>query len=183
MPQIAPQSFKYPLFDIYLDYLKTVFGLTIGLGGLIYGLNNTFSQICFGAILVIFIVFGFHSFRRHRTHVNLDSEQVEITDFRKRKVQFKDIENIELRYYGRPVKDKDSDQKPKGVLHLTLKSREQKLTFDSNLYGFRYLVWSVILFAKESNLPLDPGTIGNMLDIGLDPEGSSEMPDPKMSGI
>ncbi len=183
MPQITPQSFKYPLFDIYLDYLKTAFGLSIGLGGLIYGLNNTFSQICFSAILIIFILFGFHSLRRHKTCVTVDSEQVEITDFKQRKILFKNIENIELRYYGRPVKDKDNDQKPKGVLHLVLKDKEQKITLDSNLYGFRYLVWSAILFAKECNLPLDPSTIGNMLDIGLDPEGSSEMPDPKMSGI
>ncbi len=183
MPQITPQSFKYPLFDVYLDYLKTAFGLSIGLGGLVYGLNNTFSQICFSAILIIFIIFGFHSLRRHRIRVILDNELVEITDFKKRKLLFKDIKNIELRYYGRPVKDKENDQKPKGVLHLVLKNAEQKLTFDSNLYGFKYLVWATILFAKEYNLPLDPSTIGNMLDIGLDPEGSSEMPDPKMSGI
>ena len=183
MNRITPHSFQYPRFDIYWDYLKTIVGLTIGSGGLIFGLDNTFSRLSFSAIIIVFVFFGLQSIRRHKTVVTLSEKGLIITAFRTEHMAWKDINNIELRYYGRPVKDKDPDHKPKGTLNLKLTSKRQKINLDSKLYGFKYLVWCATLVASEYKAPLDPSTVGNMLDIGLDPKGGSEMPDTAVAGF
>ena len=183
MDKITPHTFRYPLFDIYWDYAKTLFGLAIGAGGLIYGSENIISLLFFGTIIVIFCFFGLQSYRRHKSFVTVDPNGLKFTSWKQESISWKTIKNIELRYFGRPIKDKESDQKPKGTLHLTLKNDDQKITLESNLYGFRYLVWCATQVAKEYNAPLDQITVGNMLDIGLDPDGDSEMPDPQISGL
>ncbi len=183
MNNITPHTLRYPLFDIYWDYAKTAFGLLIGTGGLIYGGSNLISLLFFGAILVIFCFFGFQSYQRHKSSVVVDTDGLAFTAWTQKSIPWKSIKNIELRYFGRPIKDRRSDQKPKGVLHLTLKNDDEKITIDSSLYGFRYLVWCATKAAKEYKAPLDPGTVGNMLDIGLDPDGDSEMPDPHTAGL
>ncbi|WP_419903206.1 hypothetical protein [Kiloniella sp.] len=183
MDKIVSHTLRYPLFDIYWDYAKTSFGLLIGAGGVIYGSDNLISILFFGAILIIFSFFGLQSYQRHKSLVKVDQEGLSFTSWKQKEISWKSINNIELRYFGRPIKDKDRDQKPKGVLHLTLKTQEEKITIDSSLYGFRYLVWCATQAAKEYKAPLDPGTVGNMLDIGLDPDGDSEMPDPHTAGI
>ncbi len=183
MDKISSHSLHYPLFDIYWDYAKTIVGLTIGVGGLVYGLGNLISILFFGSVVAIFCFFGFQSYKRHKSLVKVDKEGVRFKSWSQQEISWKSIKNIELRYFGRPAKEKDDNQKPKGILHLVIKNDDQKITVDSSLYGFRYLVWCAILAVKEYKAPLDPGTVGNMLDIGLDPEGDSEMPDPLIPGF
>ena len=195
METVTPQTLRYPLFDIIWDYLKALTGVLIGITGLFYGAENLFSQILFGSIFLLFGFYGIQNYKQQITRILIDQEGVEIRAFSRHKLRWNDIEEIDLRYYGRPSKKTEataeterekqlsSSRKEKGILRLVLKGKNGKISCDSGLYGFRYLVWCSTQIVKHHKPLLDPHTVGNMLDMGFDPEGQSRKPDTLESGF
>ena len=82
---------------------------------------------------------------------------------------------LKLRYYGRRrPRNRESSG---GFMQLTLKGADTSVTLESSLEGFEYIAWRAAKAARENGVGLDPTSVGNLLELGIDADEDGPAPD------
>jgi hypothetical protein len=87
-----------------------------------------------------------------------------------------EIAAVNLRYFG----SRRSKWRPLGggFMQLTLKGPKDSwggaMTFESTLEDFDWLAGRAAGALKARGLPLDPATVSNLIELGIDPEALPE---------
>ena len=127
---------RYPFRSLIGDYLRTLSGLGIGVIALAAGPTNNITLFIFTGITVLFAFFGLRTLQRTLAQVALSNEGVALRDIRTRKIYWRDLEQVKLRFYGtrrRSAQDRNS------FLQLTLAGAGTSFTLESSLEDFTLL--------------------------------------------
>lgn len=168
------QVLRYPPGTLVGDYLRAGAGVGVGVGVLAVNPTSWPLLLVFGGVAGLFGVFGARTAERHITRVGVDSREIARAGLGTRRIAWDSIDRVRLRYYGTRRQQRGEG----GFYQLTLGGDGAKMVFESNLEGFDFLVWRAAKAARENRVSVDPGTAGNMLDLGLDADGEHPPPQP-----
>jgi len=176
MHQVSSErvSYGYPLNRLLPDYLRAGLGAAFCLFVLAAAEPAPLVVWIFGALQVIFLLFGLHTARLHITRVELDEHGLSTNGLNSRRLAWHQLEQMRLRYFG----SKRQRRRGSGSIELTLRGSGRKMKFDGQVEGFRDIVWHAMQAARERNLALDETTLDNLLSLGLDPERDQPRPPP-----
>lgn len=167
--------YRYPPRRLLADYLRAAFGAAFCLMVLLAAEPVQALVWIFGALMAIFLLFGFHTARLHITRVALDGEAIHTRALNTRSLPWRRLERLRLRYFGSRRQRK---QGKGGSLELTLWGDGRKMKFDSQVEGFRDIAWHALQAARKGEVAFDETTADNLLSLGLDPERETPRPAP-----
>lgn len=173
---------SYPSRVLVGDWLRTVTGLTIGLGALLFVELNVWILVIFGSITLLFGYFGLRTLERQFQRIGVSEEGVLLRDWRTKALPWSEIEALRLRFYGTRRQHRqlgEGDDPTGGFLELRLQARGTKAVMDSTLPGFALVAWRGTKAARDRGLSFDPITAGNLLTLGVDPD--KDTPPPEMA--
>lgn len=163
------KEFRYPPRALLGDYLRSAAGLFVGLGVLLVVPPNPVVVVIFGALASLFAVFGLRTIQRHGLRVVVTDDAIACRGIFTKVLPWAQIESARLRYFGsrkskwRPL--------PSGFMQLTLKGAGTVMTFESSIEGFDWLAGRTAAAMRARGLPLDPATVSNLIELGIDPAG------------
>jgi hypothetical protein len=166
---------RYPVRSLIGDYLRAASGLGVGAVVLVSVPSDSMAVVViFGAIAVLFAVFGLRTVQRHITEVALSKKGIACRAFRLRTIFWQDLDRLKLRFYGTRRR---SSQDRSNFLELTLAGGGTSLSFESSIEGFELIVWRAAKAARENAVSLDPTSAGNLLGIGIDADEDTPPPE------
>lgn len=171
---------RYPPKSLTADWLRTLCGLGIGLGMLLFTPLSWWTGIVFGAISLLFLYFGRRTLEKQLQRVAIGEEGILIRDLGERVIRWSELEDLRLRFYGsrrQHRKLKAGEEMSSGFMELTLRSGKTRVKFDSTLEGFALVAWRSARAARDQDLRLDPASAGNLLDIEVDPDQDTTPPE------
>jgi len=176
MQQVSPDrvSYRYPLSRLLADYLRAGLGAIFCLFVLLAADPASLVVWIFGALTIIFLLFGLHTARLHITRIELDDLGISTSEINTRTLSWQQLEQMRLRYFG----SKRQRRRGAGSVELTLWGSGRKMKFDGQVEGFRDIVWHALRAARERDLPLDEATVDNLLSLALDPDRIPPRPPP-----
>lgn len=172
------RELRYPLRVLYGDYLRSAAGLGVGLGVLLAVPPNLAVVVIFGALAVLFAVFGLRTLHRHSLRVAVNEEQIACRGLLPKTIAWHEIGAMRLRYFG----SRRSKWRPvaSGFMQLTLKGGGRSMTFESSMEGFDWLAGRAAAAMRARGLALDDATASNLVELGVDPQDPDPPdPDPK----
>ncbi len=171
---------RYPPKSLTADWLRTVCGLGIGLGMLIFSPFTWWIGLVFGSVALLFLYFGRRTLEKQMQRVAIGDEGLWVRDLGRRTLPWADLEQLRLRFYGnrrQHRKLKAGEELSSGFMELTLGSGKSRVKFDSTMEGFALVAWRAARAARDAGLALDPASAGNLLDIGVDPDQDTAPPE------
>ncbi|MEQ8651718.1 MAG: hypothetical protein RIC87_04575 [Kiloniellales bacterium] len=171
---------RYPPKSLTADWVRTLSGLGIGFGMLLFTPLNWWTGIVFGAITLLFLYFGRRTLEKQLQRVAISDEGVWVRDLGERVIGWSELERLRLRFYGgrrQHRKLKAGEELSSGFMELTLNAGRTRVKFDSTLDGFSLVAWRSAQAARDAGLKLDPASAGNLLDIGVDPDQDTAPPE------
>lgn len=177
MPEPAPIHLRYPVQTLLPDYLRAGTGVVISVGVLAANPADWTLGAVFGAVLLLFGGYGARTVHQTVFGVDVDSVGVSARRLRRRRVAWAEITGVKLRYYGGRKAQREDDPTQRGFHQLTLRTAHGRMTLESNLESFAYVVWRAARAAWAAGIGLDPITAENMLALGVDPDGETRPPD------
>jgi len=164
---------RYPPSTLLGDYIRSATGVGVGLGVLaVNPLTWTLGLIC-GGVLGTFGYLGLRALQRQATRIAVTPEGLVHQAATVRHHPWSGLRAVRLRHYG--MRRESGDMK--GFSQLTLTTTSGRLTVESNIEGFDYLVYEVGAAARAHGVRLDPRSAGHMLDLGIDPDGETPPPE------
>lgn len=173
-------EFRYPSRALVGDWLRTVCGLVIGLGVLLFTPPVLWRLVVFGGIAVLFGYFGWRTLERQLQRVFLSDEGVAVKDWRGRALPWSSLSGLRLRFYGTRRQHRrlhEGEDTTGGFLELRLAFAGSRLVLDSALPGFALVAWRATQAARACHVKLDPVTAGNLLTLGVDPDQDTAPPE------
>lgn len=170
----------YPSRVLVGDWLRTLCGLAIGLGVLIFVPWTLWILLIFGALTLLFGYFGLRTLERQLQRIAFGEEGLIVQDWRRRLIPWSELSQLRLRFYGtrrQHRRMKEGEDPTGGFLEMRLAGGRTRVTFDSALPGFALLAWRAARAARERRLGLDPVTAGNLLTLGVDPDQDTSPPE------
>ena len=164
---------RYPFSSLLYDYLRSACGILVGGGILLLAAPGFWVSAIFLTLLVVFLVFGFRTFRRQNLRLAVTEEAL-VTSAPTRKLEWGRLEKMRLRYYGT---QRERSKGKASFLELKLETPETKLTLESSLTGFDYLAWRAAKAVRENGLALDPTSAENLRAIGIEAERDQPPPE------
>lgn len=163
---------RYPPGSLLGDYLRSAAGFGVGVGVLAAAPAGWPVVVVFGGLAGVFGVFGAHTFARHVTRVAVSEGEIARAAVGTRVIPWDRLEHAKLRYYGSRRQQRHQD----GFMQLKLRGAGTRMTFESNLQGFDYIVWRAARAARDNGVSLDPTSAGNMLALGIDADAEAPPP-------
>lgn len=173
---------RYPGNRLTGDWLRTLCGLGIGFGMLLFTPLTWWTLLVFGPVALLFLYFGRRTLEKQLQRVALSDQGLWVRDLGERVLPWPDLQRVRLRFYGsrrQHQRLKSGDPQTGGFMELTLQAAGQRVKLESSLEGFALIAWRAARAARESGVPLDPASAGNLLDIGVDPD--QDTPPPEMA--
>jgi len=168
----AVHVLRYPPGTLVGDYLRAGAGIGVGLCVLAINPVSWPLGLIFGGLTGMFGAFGLRTAQRHLTKVGVDRSGLARAAFGTREIPWDELHQVKLRYFG----TKRQQRSEGGFYQLKLAGAGTRMTFESNLDGFDYLVWRAAKAARENRRSVDPTTAGNLLDLGIDADGEQTPP-------
>ena len=173
------REYRYAPRVLLGDYLRAGVGLAVGLGILLAVEPSPMIVIVFGAVAVLFGIFGLRTVQRHITKVAVTDEEICNAAFGTRSLSWSDLERFKLRYYGSKRQHKGEG----GFMQLSLSGGGASLSYESSIDGFNYIAWRAAKAMRENGLSMDPTSAGNLLAMGLDADGERPPPEDAMTKL
>jgi hypothetical protein len=165
---------RYPLASLIYDYLRSACGILVGGGIVLLAAPGFWVSAIFLVLVVVFLVFGFRTFKRQHLRLSLTEDALR-TNASEKTLEWDRLEKMRLRYYG----TQRERFKGKGsFLELKLETPEAKVSLESSLQGFAYLAWRAAKAARENGVTLDPTSAENLRAIGINAD--SDQPPPEL---
>ncbi|GAB5470037.1 MAG: hypothetical protein Kilf2KO_30670 [Rhodospirillales bacterium] len=171
---------RYPSKSLTGDWFRTVCGLGIGFGMLLFAPITWWTGIIFGSVSLLFCYFGKRTLEKQLQRIAVSDEGLWVRDLRDRALPWPELTQLRLRFYGsqrQHRKLKAGEETSSGFLEMTVAAGDRRVKFDSTLEGFALLAWRAAGAARAAGIALDPATAGNLLDIGVDPDQDTAPPE------
>ncbi len=171
---------RYPPRSLTADWLRTLCGLGIGFGMLLFAPLTWWTGIVFGAIALLFLYFGRRTLEKQLQRIAIGEEGLWVRDLGEQVLPWAELDRLKLRFYGsrrQHRKLRAGEETTSGFMELTLSAGKSRVKFDSTLDGFALVAWRAARAARAAGLALDPATAGNLLDIGVDPDQDTVPPE------
>ncbi len=169
----APEQFRYPSRAVMKDYAQAATGALIFGAPLILAGGNIYVATIFGAIVLMFVTFGWSTWRRHRSVICVTDEGIWSEGARTAALRWTDVRQIELRYFatrrGRGRSERDGGD---SWMQLKLTGDRVAIRIDSSIEGFDRLARRIGRAAQEFDLGATPTTKVNFAAIGAAPDPS-----------
>jgi len=156
---------RYSASSVRGDYLRCAAGLVLCGGPLIAAPMGTVGLIIFGALTLLFVVYGARTWERQHTAVTEDERGLSTSGPRQASVAWRELEHLTLSFFA------TRKSKGEGWMQLSLRGGGQRLKVDSHLDGFDGIARRALNAARENGVELSPATLANYAALGLDDEG------------
>lgn len=166
------QILRYPPGTLIGDYLRAGVGVGVGVGVLASNPAGWTVGLVFGGVTGVFGLFGARTAGRHLSKIGITPDELALAAVRTRRIPWSAVDRVRLRYYGTKRQERQSG----GFFQLRVDGAGTRMTFESNLEHFDLLVWLAARAARENGVGVDPTTAGNMLTLGVDPDGEERPP-------
>lgn len=152
---------RYPRKELYADYGRSIVGVTLT-GIPIFAADlSLVPGLLVGALVMLFLVYGLRTARRHLTVVDVSAVGVRELGPFGHAIPWEDLSEVQLRYYSTR-----RDRKG-GWLQLKIVGSGGKIGIDSTLEGFDAVVRHVVEAAGRQRLELNETTIENLQGLGI----------------
>lgn len=152
---------RYPTSSVYSDYGRVALGLVVTLPPLLLIDLPAVVAALFGALAALFAWFGWRTWLRQRSWVELSPEAIALRGPFDRHLEWRHLERLKLAYYA-PRRSRQD-----GWLQLTLRGTGgASIRLDSNLEGFDRVLEQAAGAAGLRELELDPATAANLAAMG-----------------
>ena len=168
----ATGTLRYPPGTLVGDYLRTAFGVGVGASVLAVNPVGWGLGVSVGGLTLVFAGFGARTAARQITRVRVHADGLSQRALVTRELAWDELTGMRLRYYG----SKRERKAEGGFYQLKLRSPRARLSFESSLTGFDYLVWRAGAAARAGGVALDVPTIVNMQAFGIDADGDLAPP-------
>lgn len=165
-------TLRYSPGTLIGDYLRTVFGVGVGVSVLAVNPVGWALGLSVGGLTLLFAGFGARTAVRQITRVEVRPEGLRRRALATRALAWDAVTDVRLRYYG----SKRERRAEGGFYQLKLRAPGARLSFESSLTGFDYLVWRAGAAARTNGLALDTSTVQNMQAFGIDADGDLAPP-------
>ena len=161
------RQLRYPPRVLYGDYLRSGAGLFVGLGVLLAVPPSLPVVAIFGSLAALFAVFGLRTLHRHSLRIAVTDEAIACRGAVTKLIPWNQLAAMKLRYFG----SRRSTWRPLGggFMQLTLKGPAAAMTFESSIEGFDWLAGRAAAAMRARGLALDPATVSNLIELGIDP--------------
>ena len=161
--------YDYPFGELIGDYSRAALGFVLTLAPMT---QLPVGSISFNVLLVLTLLFawlGWHTWRRHRSRIVMDEQQIRLHPSGPR-IVWKELTRVDLSYFSTRA------DRRHGWMQLTLWSNDQKLRVDSRLNGFNEIVRFSGGYASRLQLHLDSVTVSNFEALGVPDLGLQTQP-------
>ncbi|MCH7944357.1 MAG: hypothetical protein IIB67_14170, partial [Proteobacteria bacterium] len=125
---------RYPRRAVIADGLRALAGMVMTFGPLaVFNIGSVMVYILTG-LGALFLLFGFRTVLRHLTYVELSAGGIRIAGPVGRAIQWRDLDDMSLRYYT------TRRDKLDGWMLLKIRGKGSVVTLDSSLEGFDDIV-------------------------------------------
>lgn len=172
-----PLQLRYPPRSLLADYVRA--GTGVGISAGVLATNPVSWPILgvFGGVLLLFGGYGARTVHHTAMRVHVDAEGIRGGGPWPRRIGWAELSAVKLRYYGKRRDAQQTDALPTGFHQLTLRTERGRMTLESNLEAFPYVVWRAARAARAARLSIDPVTAENMLALAVDPDGETRPPE------
>lgn len=152
---------RYPVASLRGDYLRAAGGMLF-LGLLLIGASTVpVMFVLIGSVFLLFAGFGFQTWSKHMTMIELDGDGLQIFGLRRRKFTWDTLTGVKLRFFTMK-RDRDS-----GWMELTLIGDAGKTKIDSSIEGFNEIAEAVAKSVEEKGIKIDETSVENFNAIGI----------------
>ncbi|MFQ6016978.1 MAG: hypothetical protein ACE5KF_02175 [Kiloniellaceae bacterium] len=166
--------YRYPGRSLIGDYIRSFIGLAVGIGALLSVPLSPAIIAIFGALTVLFLVFGLRTVQRQLMKVAVTNDEICSAGLGTRILPWTALERLKLRYYG-TRRPQQGGLGGGGFMQLTLKGGGASMTLESSIDGFEYIARCAAKAARENGVSLDPTSAGNLLDLGIDADSDRSL--------
>ncbi len=166
-------QFRYPFDALSGDYVRAGAGTLVCGAPLPFLSDNLVAMSVLGGLTVLFVYFGWRTYVRQRTEIEVDQESIRASGIIQRRLMWGSLEQVKLSYFSTRRDRRD------GWMQLSLRAQEGRLRIDSNIQGFDTLARHAYDAAVAKDLELSHATLGNFQALGIyDSESSTGWGDP-----
>jgi hypothetical protein len=152
--------YEYPFHAISRDYLRAAFGfMFFALPAALMDLPRV-SVVIFTVLAVLSLLYGFQTFRRQKTHVQICERGIEVAPGGIR-LAWRELTKLALFYF---CVRRDGVG---GWMELKLASGRKSMRLDSRMQGFEEVAARAARAASENGLRLDQATVTNLAALGI----------------
>ena len=153
---------RYPRAVIRGDYIRAGAGLALSAIPLAAAGSEPAVAIIFGVAAVVFVVFGFRTWRRSQLAITADDKGISTSGAGQVNLRWEDVAEVRLNYYT-TRRDRTG-----GWMQLVLKGGDAQLRAESTLDGFEVLARGAAAAARRNGLVLGPTTVSNFIALDID---------------
>lgn len=163
--------FHYPRDSILKDYGQSAAGAVIFGAPLILSGGNIYVAVIFGGIVLMFLSFGYSTWRRHHSVIVVTDDGIGVEGARNNGISWQGIESVELRYFSTRKQRgrEDRGDEGSGWMQLKLHGEGVKLRIDSTLDGFDAVARRVANAIDRHDIGISPTTKLNFSSMGVAP--------------
>ena len=163
-------QYRHDFGSLRGDYLRTVLGLALTLGPLVFMPVHAVLAWVLGALAWLMAIHGVRTVWRHLAAVECGDDVLVLRAPVTRRLAWSDIGKLRLRYFS-TRRDRD-----RGWMQLVLSGNGVTLRIDSTLPGFEEIVRRAAAAAATAELPLSSATRRNLESLGLRADGGDAGP-------
>jgi len=152
---------RYPLEQLWPDYVRGGVGLAIGGGGWSLAPTAPHVIVIFGSLTLLFLLFTMRTVWRQRMRVELTEETIDLGG--KRTLRWNELKQVRLRYYS------TRRNRGGGWMTLRLAGANATISLDSHLDGFDAVAAIACRAMTANGLAPDEATLANFSALGLSP--------------
>jgi hypothetical protein len=152
---------RYPTAALAGDYARAGAGLALTVPPLVLLHLNTAVAAIFGALVILFAVFGARTLLRQRAVIEMDDSAIESSGPLSVRLAWDALDELKLAYYATR---RDGTG---GWMQLALRAGRQRLRLDSRIDGFAAIVARAAEAARRRHLELNTATANNLASLGI----------------
>lgn len=155
--------YRYPPRSLTSDYLRAAIGLVLTLLPFLMVPLGSIASWIFGPLALLFIAFGWHTFVRQATRVELTPSGISLSGPKRANLTWDALRSVQLSYYA------TKSDRAGGWMQLTLKgdSPGAKVRVDSSLEGFDAVARQAAAAATANAIDVSEATRANFDAMGI----------------
>ncbi len=165
-----PQRFRYPRGAILKDYGQAAVGALMFGAPLIFAGGNVYITTVLGAIMAMFLCFGWSTWRRQASVIVVTEDAIGLEGARSARISWPEITRVDLRYFAPRARRERGGGEGTGWMQLRLDGGKTTIRIDSALDGFDQVARRVAEATHRHRLAATPATKSNFAALGLAPD-------------
>ncbi len=151
-------AFGYPVRALAADYLRSLAGLSLSLGPLLFAHPLPGFVCMLSAMAALFLVYFLRTVARNSFRIALDETGIRAEGIRGAEIRWDHLRSVRLRYYS-TRRDRSGGG---GWMQLDLRGPSRSISVDSSLSGFAEVARASAREATRRGCTLDEATLSNL---------------------